>query len=120
MGDPVRIQDPISKRWTIKGIIEKVRSSEEGVQTSFQIKKKNGRSTLRHHSHIRHDVTIDDRTEPQKISFKEKIEIKPIQRLVMTRSRAKALSEKVLERKSSLRGKESQHEQSSQSRSEHQ
>ena len=119
-GDPVRIQDPISKLWTIKGVIEKVRSSEEGTQTSFQIRKKNCRSTLCHSSHVHHDVTIDDRTEPQKIRFHENIEIKPIRRLVMTCSRAKALSEKVLEKKSSLRAKESQLEQSSQSHSESQ
>ena len=120
VGDPVRIQDPISKRWTIRGTIERIRSSEEGTQTSYQIKKRNGRNTLRHASHVRHDVTIDDRTEPQKISFKEDIEIRPLRRLVMTRSRAKALSEKVLERKSSLRARESQLEQSSHSHSENQ
>ena len=119
-GDPVRIQDPISKRWNIKGKIESIRSSADGVQSSFQIKKSNGRSTLRHQSHVRHDITIDDRAEPSKITFKERVEIKPIKRMHMTRSRAKALSEKVLQNKSSLRGTESQAEQRPQSYSEHQ
>ena len=84
LSDPVRVQDPISKKWTIRGKIETIRSSDNGVQSSFKIRKSNGRSTLRHKSHVRHDITIDDRAEPSKISFQEKVQIKPIKRMHMT------------------------------------
>ena len=110
-GDPVRIQDPHSKKLNIKGTIENIRYSDKGVQSSFQIKKRNGRATLRHKSHVRHDITVDDRVAPSKVSFQEEIQIKPIREVQMTRAPARELSMKVLNTKSSLREEESYSQQ---------
>ena len=46
--DPVRLQNPRSKKWDLKGVVTEIRLHPNGNPSSFVIKKRNGRSTIRH------------------------------------------------------------------------
>ena len=94
VGDPVRVQDPRSKEWLIRGTIQEIRHTQDGTQSDFNIRKTNGKMTLRHISHVRHDVTLNNRAVPSKVSFREMPKIRPITRLIMTIRRARELSQK--------------------------
>ena len=73
VGDPVRVQEMDKK-----GKITEIRSFEDGSQSSFTVKKNNGRYTLRHKSHVRHDITIEDRAVPCRVAFQEEPQIRPL------------------------------------------
>ena len=47
VGDPVWMQDPMSKRWVSKGVIIEARTNQDGRQTTFLIKGDSGREYLR-------------------------------------------------------------------------
>ena len=50
--DPVRLQNPRWKKWDLKGVITEIRLHPNGNPSSFVIKKKNGRSIIRHKSQV--------------------------------------------------------------------
>ena len=55
-GDKVVLQDMASKRWTVKGVINKGRTSEDGSVRSFIIVKENGQETIRNARHIKFEA----------------------------------------------------------------
>ena len=54
--DEVRVQCPKTRRWHKKGVIIKKRGSNDGSQTSFEIKMDDGGVTVRHKQHICHSI----------------------------------------------------------------
>ena len=53
----VIIQDVSTKKWNKVGKIIEKREADDGQDISFVILMANGRETIRHRSHIRHNVT---------------------------------------------------------------
>ena len=47
VGDPVWMQDPMSKRWVSKGVIIEARTNQDNRQTTFLVKGDSGREYLR-------------------------------------------------------------------------
>ena len=107
VNDPVRLQNPISKKWDIRGIVLEIRTHPNGETSSYVARKQNKKTTIRHASHIRHDVTADQKSEPTKISFQEKPTSKEIPRVIMTRQRARELSERAKPVRGALKIRES-------------
>ena len=106
VGDPVRIQDHVSKRWIQKGVITEARQGDDGSNTSFMIKSETERTLLRHLNHIRLDINSLDKTSETIIQFQEKPTVKefvPHIEMRITRSKARELSSLALSKKSALR-----------------
>ena len=101
------MQNLRSKKWDLKGVITEIRLHPNGNPFSFVIKKKNGRSPIRHISHVQHDISVDEKSKPTCVSFCDKPSERHIPRLVITRSRAKELSERALNARSALKSGES-------------
>ena len=57
---------------------------EDGKRDEM-LEKSNGRKTICHASHIRHDIAVHKRCEPVKISFADKPTQRDIPRYVITR-----------------------------------
>ena len=57
LGDEVWIQNAANKRWDKSGIIKEVRQSDDGQDVSFIISLANGKETIRHRYHLRHNNT---------------------------------------------------------------
>ena len=55
-GDSVRIQNMANSCWDKSGTIKEVRTSDDGQGVSFLISLPNGRETIRHRSHLRHNL----------------------------------------------------------------
>ena len=115
VNDPVRLQNPISKKWDIRGIVLEIRTHPNGEPSSYVVRKQNKKTTIRHASHIRHDVTADQKSEPTKISFQEKPTSKEIPRVIMTRQRARELSKRAKPVRGALKIRESCFERESDS-----
>ena len=112
VNDPVRVQNPANKKWDIKGTVEEVRTHPNGEASSYVVRKNNGRRTIRHYSHIRHDVTADNKSEPSRITFQEEPSAKYIPRVIMTRQRARQLSRRALPERGVLKIRENSEEES--------
>ena len=95
-----------------------IRDSPNGEASSYVIRKNNGRTTIRHSSHIRHDVTVDQKSEPSKITFQEKPTSKNIPRVIMTRQRARQLAKRDQPVKGALKIRQSYSEEGSDSETE--
>ena len=67
--DLVRVQCPLSKRWDKQGTIVKKRISDEGQQTSFEVRMEGGGLSVRHKQHLRHAVRSTERVSVKKVSF---------------------------------------------------
>ena len=100
------MQNPRSKKWDLKGVITEIRLHPNGSPSSFVIKKKNGR-TIRHITHVRHDIAVHEKCEPAGVSLADKPSERHIPRLVITWKRAKELSERASPGKSALKSEES-------------
>ena len=70
IGDLVRLQDPKSKKWSIKGTITEIRHTEDGSQSSFNIKKEKWKDDPPSHRHCHHNISVDDRLEPCRVHFR--------------------------------------------------
>ena len=70
VGDKVRVQDQNSKTWTKVGTIKAARKSDDEQDVSFIIDLENGRETIRHRSHMRHNVTRYTKIAETKVRFK--------------------------------------------------
>ena len=53
--EKVCIQNAANKRWDKTGRIVEKRQSDDGQDVSFVISMANGRETIRHRSHLRHN-----------------------------------------------------------------
>ena len=92
-------------------MILEIRSHPNGNPSSYIIRKLNGRKTIQHGSHIRQDIAVHEKCEPTKISFDDKPSKREIPCLVITRRRAKELSERARPAKSALKRTESSSEE---------
>ena len=70
VGDSIRVQDMRSKKWNRSGVIKEARVSDDGQEVSFIIEMENGRETIRHRSHLRHNVKSSEKVEETKVKFK--------------------------------------------------
>ena len=68
------MQDAASKKWNKTGRIVEKRQSDDGQDVSFVILMANGRETIRHRSHIRHNVTRYTKVTDKKVTFNLKEE----------------------------------------------
>ena len=69
LGDPVRVQDHMTKRWTTKGKIVEVWHGGDGKANSFQVESESGRVILRHCNHLRHKIRSTDRVTDTQIQL---------------------------------------------------
>ena len=69
IGDEVRIQDLNTKTWTKVGKIKEARKADDEQDVSFVIELDNGRETIRHRSHLRHNVTRYTKVIDTKVRF---------------------------------------------------
>ena len=67
--DEVRLQDVSSKKWNKVRKIKEKRVGDDGQDTTFVIVMENGRETIRHRSHIRHNVTRYTKVTDKKVTF---------------------------------------------------
>ena len=58
INDEVCIQNAANKSWDKTGTIVEKRQSDDGQDFYFIISLANGRQTIRHRSHLRHNVTM--------------------------------------------------------------
>ena len=68
-GDKVVIQDVVSLKWRVKGVIMEGRTSEDGTVRSYLVKKENGKETIRSARHIKF-AAIRENT---KVRFEENL-----------------------------------------------
>ena len=71
LGDRVRVQDVATKKWNKSGVVQEAREADDGQSVSFIIKMDNGNESIRHRTHLKHDVTREDRASPIRIRFIE-------------------------------------------------
>jgi len=71
LGDRVRVQDVATKKWNKSGVVQEAREADDGQSVSFIIKMDNGNESIRHRSHLKHDITREDRASPIRIRFIE-------------------------------------------------
>ena len=74
LGDDVRIQNMATRCWDKSGIIKEVRTADDGQEVSFIISLPNGRETIRHRSHLRHNITRYTCVTVTKVRFDLKID----------------------------------------------
>merc|ERR1711954_568946 len=60
--------------WDKSGIIKEVRNADDGQEVSFIISLPNGRETIRHRSHLRHNINRYTRITETKVRFDLKID----------------------------------------------
>ena len=68
------MQDAATKRWNKTGRIVEKRQSDDGQDVSFVISMANGRETIRHRSHLRHNITRYTKVTDRKVTFNLKEE----------------------------------------------
>ena len=73
-GDSVRIQNMANSRWDKSGTIKEVRTSDDGQGVSFLISLPNGRETIRHRSHLRHNINRYTRISETRVRFDMKVD----------------------------------------------
>ena len=73
-GDSVRIQNMANSRWDKSGTIKEVRTSDDGQGVSFLISLPNGRETIRHRSHLRHNLNRYTRVSEIRVRFDMKVD----------------------------------------------
>ena len=54
-------------------MIVKKRQSDEGVQTSSEVRMKGGGLSTRHKQHLRHSIQSSERIGPRRVSFGETV-----------------------------------------------
>ena len=59
----------VSKQWNCSGTIQESRTSDDGQEVSFVILMENGRETIRHRSHLRHNIKSTDKVTETKVKF---------------------------------------------------
>ena len=69
LGDEVCIQNAANKRWDKSGRIKEVRQSYDGQDVSFIFSLANGKETIRHRSHLRHNITHYTRVTDTRVRF---------------------------------------------------
>ena len=69
LGDDVRIQNMATRRWDKSGVIKEVRTADNGQEVSFIISLPNGRETIRHRSHLRHNINRYTHITETKVRF---------------------------------------------------
>ena len=69
VGDEIRIQDSSTKKWNKIGTIKEKREADDNQEVSFVIELQNGRETIRHRSHIRHNVTRYTQVTDTRVRF---------------------------------------------------
>ena len=57
----------------MKGEIKEAREGYDGQNVSFVVKMDNGNESIRHKSHLKHDIGSNDRTEEVKVQFDDSI-----------------------------------------------
>ena len=55
--------------WDKSGVIKEVRTADDGQEVSFVISLPNGRETIRHRSHLRHNINSHTRITETKVRF---------------------------------------------------
>merc|ERR1711954_489143 len=68
-GDSVRIQNMRSGRWDKSGLIKKVRRSDDGQGVSFIITLPDGKETICHRSHLRHNLNRYTKISETRVKF---------------------------------------------------
>merc|ERR1711954_405340 len=74
LGDDVRIQNSAMRPWDKSGVIKEVRQADDGQDVSFIISLPIGRETIRHRSHLRHNITQYTHVTDTKVRFDLKID----------------------------------------------
>ena len=74
LDDEICIQNAANKRWDKTGRIVEKRQSDDGQDVSFVISMANGRETIRHRSHLRHNITRYTTVTDRKVTFSLKEE----------------------------------------------
>ena len=69
VGDEVRVQCQNTKTWTKVGKIKAARKADDEQDVSFVIQMENGRESIRHRSHLRHNVTRYTKVVDTKVRF---------------------------------------------------
>ena len=69
--DHVRVQDVASKKWNKTGRIVETRQSDDGQNMSFVVLMDNGHETIRHRSHLKHNITRYERSTDVRVKFQE-------------------------------------------------
>ena len=72
--DSVRIQNMANSCWDKLGVIKEVRTADDGQGVSFLISLPNGRETIRHCSHIRHNINRYTRITETRVRFDMKVD----------------------------------------------
>ena len=67
--DEVWIQNAANKRWDKTGCIKEIRQSDDRQDVSFVISLANGRETIRHRSHPRHNITRYTKVTDRRVRF---------------------------------------------------
>ena len=70
-GDLVVAQNAKTGKWTIRGIVTKARTAEDGTSRSFEVETEAGKTTLRNSRHLRHQ------TKKMQVSFSADVDSKP-------------------------------------------
>ena len=75
-GDRVVVRDPTNRRWCLEGTVVDERKGDDGTPTSFIIKFDNGKSTIRHKSHMRFAIekNAGESKVHTKVSWAESVE----------------------------------------------
>ena len=71
VGDHVRVQDVSTKKWNKSGVVQESREADDGQSVSFIILMDNGNESIRHRTHLKHDVTRYDRASAIRVRFTE-------------------------------------------------
>ena len=61
--DRVVVHDPGTRRWAMEGTVIEERKAEDGTAVSFVIKFDNGRTTIRHKSHMLFTIKKNEESE---------------------------------------------------------
>ena len=69
------VQCPKSRLWRVRGKIVEAREGFDGKNKSFIVKLENGNESIRHKSHIKHDVGSNSRTEKVRVSFSDDVTV---------------------------------------------
>ena len=73
-GDSVRIQNIATGKWDKSGTIKEARVADDGQEVSFLISLPNGKETIRHRNHLRHNLNRYTKISETRVKFNMRID----------------------------------------------
>ena len=103
-GGKVVLQDHVSLKWSLKGVIIEGRVSEDGTVRSYVVRKENGRETIRSSRHIKFAARRGETTKQgllKTLIMKQWIQVMTIQEMSMTQHLMRQLRERAWDQRRS-------------------